>query len=295
MLDNKKEVVLALGFFDSVHLGHQEVIKKAKELALKLNSKTVVATFKGNLKAFLFGEKEKTVYSLDEREVFINQLGVDDIFFAPVNKEFLSLTKKEFLDFLNEKYSVKGYVCGLDYRFGINGEGCAKDIKEYASQNNQVFLTVDTFLIYGKRVSTTLIKEHLKIGDIKGANALLGRSYSITGKVFEDRKIGTALGFPTLNIKINSDKFLLKDGVYLGKVNLDNKEYLALINYGARPTFNLNEKLIEAHLVGYSGNLYGQSVTLNFIDFMRDIVKFNNMEELKNQLSLDLERAKEYD
>lgn len=295
MLDNKKEVVLALGFFDSVHLGHQEVIKKAKELALKLNSKTVVATFKGNLKAFLFGEKEKTVYSLNEREVFIKQLGVDDIFFAPVNKEFLSKTKKEFLDFLNEKYTVKGYACGLDYRFGIKGEGSVQDIKDYARGKNQAFLMVDTFLIDGKRVSTTLIKEHLKIGDIKGANALLGREYSITGNVFEDRKIGTALGFPTLNIKINSDKFLLKDGVYLGKAKVDNKEYLALINYGARPTFNLNEKLIEAHLVGFSGNLYGQNITLNFVDFMRDIEKFNNLEELKNQLSLDLERAKNYD
>ena len=88
---------------------------------------------------------------------------------------------------------------------------------------------------------------------------------------------------------------MLKDGVYLGKAWVNNNEYLALINYGARPTFDLKEKLIEAHLVGFSGNLYGQNITLNFVDFMRDIVKFNNLEELKNQLSLDLERAKNYD
>ncbi len=294
MSDNKKStVVIALGYFDSVHLGHKSVIERAKAEAEKTNSRAVVFTFKGNLKSFIKGEEEKTVFNTQEREGFIKTLGVDEVFFAPVNKEFLSKDKDEFLQYLNEKYEIKCYVSGEDYTFGKFGKGNINDIKTYAERNGQKQMVVTTFTINGEKVSTTAVKERLLNGDVKSVNNLLGRNYSVTGKVFEDRKVGHKIGFPTMNIKIDKDKYRIKDGVYSGKVYIDGKEFATVINYGARPTYDLNEKLIEAHAIGFNGNLYGKTVTLEFTDYIRDIKKFQTENDLKERLKKDVEFAKE--
>ena len=294
MLDNKKTtVVIALGYFDSVHLGHKLVIERAKAEANKTNSRTVVFTFEGNLKAFFSDKEEKTVFNTKEREIFIKSLGVEEVFFAPVNKEFLSKTKEEFLDFINEKYQIVCYVSGEDYTFGNLGKGDINDIKLFAEQHSQKQIVVKTLKLNDIKVSSTQIKEKLSHGDVKTVNSLLGRNYSVTGVVFEDRKVGHKIGFPTMNVRIDSDKHRLKDGVYSGKVNIEGKTYPVVINYGARPTFNLRDKLIEAHAIGFNGNLYGKSVTIEFTNYIRDVKKFETEEQLKARLKKDVEIAKE--
>ncbi len=288
-----KKTVIALGYFDSVHTGHIKVMQCARELAKKSNSNLVVFTFKGNLKKAIKGEREKCVYTPLERERIIKRIGADQVFFAPISKEFLSLDKKEFLDFLNKKYDIVCYVSGQDYRFGYKGLGDSAYLSEYAKLNNQDYVICPTESYLGEKISTTRIKECLKDGYIVMANIMLGRSYSITGKVFEDRKVGRKLGFPTVNIKIDNDKFKLYDAVYIGRVNIDGVEYKTLINYGARPTYDLGEKLIEAHIIDFNGDLYGREITLYFDDILRDIKKFDSEEELKSQLEQDLKCAKE--
>ena len=151
---------------------------------------------------------------------------------------------------------------------------------------------IDTLNILGKKCSTTAIKEALTLGDIKRANTLLGRNYSVSGVVRRDRHVGTEIGFPTVNIAINRDKFSLKNGVYSGKIDIDGKCYKTVINYGARPTFDLGERLIEAHIVGFSGDLYGKKLTVEFTDFIREIKKFNGKEELIKQLKKDVQGVK---
>ena len=294
MLDkNFSPVVLALGYFDSVHLGHQKVINSARLLAKEKGAKTVVFTFKGNLKGALGGEKEKTVFTYLEREKFIKSLGVDEIYFAPTNREFLSLSKQEFLDKLCSSYSVVGFVSGKDYRFGQFGSGDVEFLSEYAKKNGQTYLVVDTLNDKNEKISTTLIKNLLSEGKIKKVNALLGREYSVSGEVFSDRKVGRTIGFPTLNIMVDKDKHQLKDGVYYGNVTLDGINYKAIINYGARPTFNLNEKLIEAHVLDFNGDLYGQTVTISFSEFIRNVKKFDTKNQLKEQLRTDINLVRE--
>ncbi|MBR2498945.1 MAG: riboflavin biosynthesis protein RibF [Clostridia bacterium] len=294
MLDKQLEpVVIALGYFDSVHLGHQKVINNAQVLAKNKGAKVVVFTFKGNLKGVLNGEKEKTVFTWQEREKFIKDLGVDDIYFAPTNREFLSLSKKEFLDKLCSAYKVVGFVSGKDYRFGKFGEGGVSYLSEYAKDKGITYLIVDTLSTKSEKISTTLIKSLLSDGKIKEVNALLGRKYSITGEVFADRKVGRAIGYPTLNIKVDKDKHGLKDGVYFGDVTLDGIKYGAVINYGARPTYGLEEKLIEAHVIDFSGDLYGKTVTLFFNAFMREVKKFDSEEQLKEQLKADVKSVRD--
>lgn len=287
-----KRAVIALGYFDSVHRGHKKVIEKAKELASSLNAITVVFTFEGNLKAVLGNNQEKVVFTPLERQKFIKDLGADEIFFAPTNKDFLSMEKGDFLRLLNKSYNVLSYVSGQDYRFGKFGEGTVDDIEHYALNHGQTAHVVNTLCVNGKRVSTTAIKGLLSAGDVENANLLLGRKYSITGKVVEGRKVGGKIGFPTVNVSIDKDKHRLKDGVYQGEVDIDGKTYVAVINYGARPTFNLDEKLIEAHVIDFNGVIYGKTLTLRFSRFMRDIIKFNNCDELKEQLIKDVKRVK---
>ncbi len=287
-----RKTVIALGYFDSVHKGHRLVMQKARELADKDNSNLAVFTFKGNLKKAVVGDDEKYVYSYREREDIIKEMGVDEVYFAPVNKEFLSLDRNEFLELINQKYDISCYFSGEDYKFGFKGLGDKEFLSDYAESHGQRYVVCQTENYLNDKISTTRIKECLKNGDIKNANQMLGRSYSVTGKVFEDRKVGRKLGFPTVNIALEKDKFQLKGGVYKGWVNLDGKEYKAIINYGARPTYDLDNKLIEAHIVDFNGDLYGKVITLYFDAFMRDIKKFQSEAELTKQLSEDLRAVK---
>ncbi len=288
-------VVIALGYFDSVHIGHQHVIKTAKEYADKNGAKLVVFTFKGNLKAMLCIEDEKCVYMPKEREKFMKGLGADDIYYAPVDFNFLSLGPRAFLNKLNKKYSIICYVSGKDYRFGKFGKGTIADLKEYADKSNQKCIVVDDFTFDDKKVSTTAIKKLLSMGEVPRVNQLLGRRYSVSGKVYGDRQVGTKLGFPTLNLRLEKDKFRIKEGVYIGAVNYEGNEYRALINYGSRPTFDLADKVMEAHLIDFDGDLYGKEITIEFIRRIRDIRKFSDMDGLKRQLNEDLLSIKESD
>ena len=288
MLDKtKKRAVLALGFFDGVHVGHKKVISLAKNMAQSENATLVAVTFNGNLKGF-FKSGEKTIFSLDERIFALKNSGVDEVLLLPLTSEFLSLTAEEFLDWLNEKYNVIGYATGDDYTCGKGGQGNVIAIKNYANIHGGKVETASGEFIDGERVSSTAIKRYLQCGNVKKANEFLGEPYSVTGEVLHGRTVGKTLGFPTVNMLIDNDKIKLKDGVYAGKVILDNVTYRTIINYGARPTFNLDEKLIEAHIIGFNGNLYGQTITLKFSGFIRSVMRFNGSEELIKQLEKDV-------
>ena len=292
MLDKMKTVV-ALGYFDSVHKGHQKVMQTAYRHAKEQGASFCVITFSGNLKTALGFENEKNVYTEVEREQLIKEQGANEIFFAPTTKEFLSLSAKGFLDFINEKFDIIAYVSGSDYRFGKNGEGDFKYLNDYAISHNQDYFIEELESFCGEKISTTRIKALLAKGDIETANKLLGRSYSISGKVFSDRQVGRKLGFPTVNINVDNEKIKLHSGVYKGHINLEGKEYKVISNYGARPTFNLCSSLVEAHIIDFEGDLYDKEVTIYFDKLIREIIKFNYKEQLAEQIKKDLTAVKE--
>lgn len=292
MLDKVLPTVIAMGYFDSVHLGHQRVIQKARKLADENGATLTVFTFLGNVKDVLNGRKESSVYLPEERQKIIKGLGADDVYFAPITKEFLSLDKKTFLDDLNKKFNIVGYVSGIDYTFGAYGKGNIAYLTEYANSKGQRHVVVDTLNVEGEKVSTTLIKSLLEKGDIQRVNKLLGRNYSLCGTVIKDRQVGKTLGFPTANVLIDSQKFTIKNGVYSGLVKIDNKTYRSIINYGARPTFDIDKKLVEAHLIDFDGDLYGKQIEVEFLGFMREIQKFTSIEKLIEQLNFDMQRIK---
>ena len=293
MLDkNLQPTVIALGYFDSVHLGHQNLIKLAKEYAEKNGCTLTVFTFLGDVKAKLNLTDDKSVYLPCEREQFIRDLGADNIYFAPITKTFLSTGKLAFLNGLNKKFNIKCYFSGKDYTFGAKGKGDVKYLTEYAKKHGQNHVVVDTFTYLGEKISTTRVKSALAGGDLVLANKLLGRNYSVSGTVVSDRQVGKKIGFPTANVLCNDEKFMLKNGVYSGKVKIDDKIYTAIINYGSRPTYQLNNKVIEAHIIDFSGDIYGRNITIEFVDFMREILKFDSEQSLKEQLEKDLHKIK---
>lgn len=281
--------VVALGYFDSVHLGHRKVIETAKSLANGLSATTTVFTFGGNLRKALSRRDDKYVYSLEERREILKEMGVENIFVQPVDFNFLSMGKLAFLNMLNRKFNIKGYVSGEDYKFGKFAKGTTEDLQKFAGVNSQVYKIVETVDDSGKKISTSRIKLLLSAGDIKGANEMLGRPFSVSGTVVKDRGVGTLLGFPTANIKIEKNKQQVKEGVYAGHVFLDGTRYDAVINFGSRPTFGGNETLLEAHIADFNGDLYGQNLTVFFDYYLRDIRKFFSEEELKKQLKTDLD------
>lgn len=291
MLDKLKKVVIALGYFDSVHIGHQRVIKKAQNLAKELGVEMAIFTFSGNLRKAVGKSQDKCVYTLDERTVILNKLGVENIYYAPCTADFLAKSKWEFLQDLNQKYQIVGYVCGRDYKFGRFCEGNVEFLNEIAQNNNQQVAIVEDILDDGKRISSTEIKSYLSEGNIEKVNKLLDRSFSVRGEVVKDRGVGKSIGFPTANLKIDQEKAIPKNAVYYGHCIVYGKEYKCIINCGIRPTFDVYKDALEVHLIGFEGNLYDTTLEVYFDGFIREIKKFSNLQQLKDQLDLDKQYA----
>lgn len=290
MLD--KKTVIALGYFDSLHLGHRTVISSAVEYAQSTQSQTTVFTFDGNVKNLTRGQALPDVYTLEERRKMLYDMGVNSLFVAPITKEYLALSPTEFLTQLNQQLSISAYFCGEDYRFGCKGSGDVNFLIEYAKSHGQKVFVQKIYSLDGEKVSTTGVKQFLQQGQIEKANAYLVKPYSISGVVNGDRKVGRSLGFPTANLSVDYKQSLLKQGVYAGVVKFEGQQYYAVINYGARPTYGLEKPLLEAHLIDFNGDLYNKQITVEFLYFLRETQKFCDGDVLKKQIAKDVERVK---
>ena len=277
-----EEIVLLLGFFDCLHSGHRKLVFDAKTLGYK----TAIFTFtdKYNLK------DNKVVYSFSERVIVFEKAKIDLVLFADFDDNFKNLSANDFLMAVSKNYNLKGIVCGYDYKFGKNAAGNTDTIKSFCLENNLECIISKKVEINGEKVSSSLVKKFLKEGNILKANILLSDEYFISGIVETGRKIGNTLGFPTANIHYDKHKSEIKEGVYKVYSYIDGIKYAGICNYGIKPTFNNYERTIEVFYKNYSGNLYGKNITVYFVDYIRDIIKFNEINGLKNQLNKDLEQ-----
>ncbi|MBO4594639.1 MAG: riboflavin biosynthesis protein RibF [Clostridia bacterium] len=288
-MSDRKKAVVALGYFDGVHKGHVAVIKTAREIADKHGFSLVVASFGGNLRAALYDGEGSFIFREEERKRLFLSLGADETLFFPTDREFLGKTGEEFLDGLNGLYAIAEYVCGEDYRFGKFGACDVKFLKNYAKIHGQRVTVAETLSFGGEKISASLIKRLFLSGRIREANGLLYSPYFISGKVVKGRGEGRILGFPTANIEIDRDKAALRDGVYAGEITVDGRKYKAVINYGNSPTFSREERLIEAFIPDFSGDLYGKEITVGFTDYIREIKKFGSEEEFERAIEKDVE------
>lgn len=282
-------VVVCLGGFDSVHKGHKSIIKKALKLKKRFNCKLAVITIseEENGESVKDG---KEVFTVAERAEIMRSLQVDELINCVFTKEFANKSALKFLNELCDNRVIRAFVCGKDYRFGREGLGDTCLLKRYCNKRGILLRLVKFKKDYlNRKISTTKIKQCLTQGDIEQAEMFLGGKFFVTGTVMHGRGEGHQMGFPTANIIPKKNQIALKNGVYYTKILVDGKKYKALTNYGPAPTFDVENLLIESHILNFSGELYGKQVTVFFERFLRPIYKFKNEEELKQQINKDLE------
>ena len=283
--------LVVLGCFDAVHVGHAELLKKAK-LQAKINGLDL------GVMMFENGKGGRQVYTFEERLAFLSGYNAKFVLKIDYNDEFKKTTPAEFLNILEEKINIKGYMSGKDFRFGAGAKGKSSTLKKYAEdEDNAVwYMPVKDVMIDGEKVSTTLIKQYLEEGKIQKANELLGREYFVSGEVCEGHGRGASvLGFPTANIVYPANKVLVAPGVYGVEAEIDGTVYKGVANCGPRPTFGEDAIVLEAYFEGLNENLYGKTLTVKFLNYIRGIKKFENADELKAQIASDATKVGEPD
>lgn len=279
----KKSYCIALGFFDCMHLGHQEIFRTAINFATKAGIGVAVFTF--NTDANKAGGKQ--LYAYNERVELYKKQGISEVIAYPFNDETKGKSGEEFLDELVRNYGAVAFCCGEDYRFGA-GASCGVDfLKDYCDKNGLTLIIAPTVVSNGEKVSSTTIKSLITAREIERANALLSEPYFIQGEVVKGRGVGHIFGFPTANIVMREDRISLSEGVYGGYITIENKSYRAVTNIGAKPTFGDYTPTIESYIVDYNGNAYGKTAKLSLVKFLRPIKKFDSPDALREQIYMD--------
>lgn len=275
-------ICAAIGNFDGVHLGHQKLIDECKRHGYK----SAVLTFYPHPSVFIKKiPNYPLITPLEAKVDIIARLGIDYLIVVDFNEEFMNLPKEGFIDLL-KRLNIKACVCGYDFTFGKKAEGNITDLAKAIE-----FYEVKKYTLDNIRVSSTYIRELLTDGNVKEAKRLLGRYYSIKGRVIYGAQKGRTIGFPTANIDYKN-YYLPKNGVYFVNVKIGSNLYLGFCNIGHNPTFNFTEeKRFEVHIFNFDEDIYGEQIDILFIDRLRDEIKFNSAEELKNQLKLDKKNA----
>lgn len=285
-------IVLALGFFDGVHRGHQEVIKRAIEKGKSLGVKVAVMTFDRHPKIIfqnIDGEKFKYLTMLDEKLEHFKNLGVDIAYVVKFDENLAYLSPQDFID----KYVVGLHaicvVAGQDYTYGKHDIANMDTISDFAKGRFEI-ITVDHLQRNNQKISSTQIRKDLDSGNVEAANLLLGYQYENHGTIEHGFKRGRKIGFPTLNVSIPKNERILGEGVYAVKVKIDkdNSWYEGMASIGHNETFGDDlEKTVEINLFNFDKSVYGEKVIVKWYKFLREMVKFDSVEELIDQLNKD--------
>jgi riboflavin kinase/FMN adenylyltransferase len=275
-------LILCLGFFDGLHKAHLALVKKGQIIKKEKKLKLAVLTFDQSIRNFMQNKPFYFLTSVYDKAKILENYDVDILYVMKVSFSLIKFDKDMFIEqFLKP---IKVCVAGEDFTFGYKSLGTVDDLKN-CDYFESVIIKEITY--HHVKIGSTLIREYLADGLVKEANFLLGRNYTITGEVINGKGIGKELGFPTANIDYT--KYLLpKLGVYLTKVKVDNREYFGLTNVGKRPTFNDNVISVETYIYDFSKDIYGKLITIEFLEFMRDEVRYPNLKELIEQINQDL-------
>lgn len=279
--------VIALGFFDGVHKGHSSIINTAKELAGE-NTKSLIYTLDTH-PSLLFGSPVPMITSQDERMDLLKSYSTDYIFLQKTDRDFLNLPPETFIkDILINKLRATHIISGENYTFGRNKSGSSKLLKKICEEKHINYTIVPFSTHNDNIISSTLIRQNILSGNVNDAAKMLGRPFSIYGKVVRCRNVGKTLGFPTANIIPDTNLVLPKEGVYATNTVIDKTSYKSITNVGKAPTFNENKVVIETFILDFTGDIYSENIKVEFIDYLRGQVKFDSPEKLSEQLSNDV-------
>lgn len=293
-----QNAVVTLGTFDGVHLGHQKILARIREIADQIKGETVLVTFWPHPRLVLYPQEHniKLLTSFEEKAALLRKFGIDHLITIPFTKEFSQLSSEEFIrKVLVDKIQTQVLVIGYDHRFGKDREGGFDHLMANRERYGFQLEEIPREDIDHISISSTKIRNALAEGRVDIARACLGRDFELNGVIIKGQQLGRSIGFPTANIKILHDyKLIPGDGAYAVTVNLENKIYQGMLNIGNRPTVNGLEKTVEVNVFDFSGDLYDKRLTIGFKIFLRAEKKFNSLEELKTQLEKDRLTAKAY-
>jgi len=289
---NKPKYMLALGFFDCIHVGHRSLLGNLSAVATLYNLTPAVFTFDDDFFKAL-GKTDKLVYSLDERrKILLDEFGINKIFVGAPSDEFLKMKGEEFTNYL-EKIGVEGIIAGEDFRYGQNAECGMKELSAWAISKGKICITQPILAEWNKKISSRDIRKYLENGEVKTANSLLGNRYFVEGEVVHGRGVGATYGLPTANLNVSDEKVIPLDGVYDTRVKVGNELYKGVTNVGTCPTFDFHRRTVETHILDFSADIYGEIIRVEFVERIRCVVKFNSLEELKAQIYDDIEKVRE--
>lgn len=291
-----KNAVVTSGTFDGVHLGHQKILNRIREIARSIHGETVLITFWPHPRLVLYPNEHnlRLLSTFEEKAKLLRQFGIDHLITIPFTQEFSQMSSEAFIQkILIEAIQTKKLVIGYDHRFGKNREGSFDYLKANSKTLGFELEEISRQDVDEIGVSSTKIRKSLESGEVKMAMTYLGRQYELNGIVIKGQQIGRSIGFPTANIHIPNDyKLIPKDGVYAVEASVDGSLYKSMLNIGNRPTVNGTKKTVEANLFDFQGDLYDKQITVYFREFIRDEQKFENLDALKNQLILDQQTAR---
>ena len=315
---------VALGKFDGLHRGHQQVIQPILDLVdcqspvLSRQSSGVssnrprtmnervystVVAFNPHPQEFFTGQRRSSLTTLDEKVQQLTCLGVEQLVLLPFDRKLSALSPQQFVEeILVQHLRAQSISVGQDFRFGWRRSGTAADLQAIAATFGISVTTVSLQVCEDERISSSSIRQNLTNGDIQRANQLLGRPYTLTGLVVQGQQLGRTIGFPTANLQLPPEKLLPRQGVYAGRVLIEEvrsaecgvRSFLGVINIGSRPTVNGTSLSIEVHLLDWSGDLYGKTIKVELEKFLRPEQKFASLEALKAQIAADCDRARVY-
>ena len=291
------KTIVTIGTFDGVHKGHKAIINRINEIAKKEGLESVLLTFYPHPRHVLFPDDQelRLINTIEEKKEALRNTDLQNLVIHKFTKEFSRTNSVNFIrDVLVNKLNMKYMVVGFNHHFGKNREGAYDNLLEMSELYDFRVEKIEPQDVDGVILSSTKIRNAIKNGDIKQANSYLCCNFSISGKVIQGNKIGSSIGFPTANIKIDSQwKILPADGVYAVKVDINSNQYYAMLNIGKRPTIADNRSTIEVYIFDFSADIYGTDIKVEFVKRIRDEKKFNDLEALKSQLKIDAINCKQ--
>lgn len=288
--ESAQKSVVALGMFDGVHAGHRQLLKEAAAIASERGLRLVVYTFQ-NHPLSAFGAAPRLLSGLDERVALLSSFGADCIAADAFTREFAATEPEAFIRMLSKRFSMACAVAGFNYTFGRRGVANTALLKTLGESVGFDVREVEPYLYKGEPVSSTRIRAAIEAGELGEANAMLERDYALSGTVVRNRRIGTSIGFPTANLGGAEDMVLPKYGVYATRAALGGQTYNAVTSVGKNPTVGGGPVSVETHIMGFDRDIYGERLTVSFVKFLREEMRFASIDELTAQIGKDAERA----
>ncbi len=287
---DNKPVSVAIGAFDGLHLGHQKIIEKTISIAEKKNTKSAVFSFKPHPLKIIKPEKAPSqIISESQKKELLAQQGINYYFQQKFTKDFSRTSFDSFIkNILVKKIGIIHIVVGNDFRFGYKGKGNIKLMKEYGEKFGFGITILSNFELKGEKVSSSHIRKIIRKGKVEKVSEFLGFNYTIEGIVVHGKGRGHKLGFPTANLKYETDYVLPPSGVYAGYANYNEKAYKAVANFGYKPTFSGENYSIEIHIIDFAEKLYNKKISFELIKKIRDEKKYSDIKNLKQQMQKDI-------